>query len=132
MVLVDSSIWIAALAPHRNIEEFINPDELLICPPVVQEVLQGAANEDRFIKIRNAMLRGRMLDAPMPYSRYEEAARLFLHCRKRYTIRSSVDCLIAACAIAHGVTLLHNDADFERIAEIAPLDEIRVTPSRPA
>ena len=36
-------------------------------------------------------------------------------------IRSSVDCLIAACAIRNGVPILHSDRDFDAIARFTPL-----------
>ena len=42
--------------------------------------------------------------------------------RSGLTIRSSVDCLIAACALRHGLTVLHHDRDFELLRQVAPLD----------
>ncbi|HSS38271.1 MAG TPA: PIN domain-containing protein [Polyangia bacterium] len=36
-------------------------------------------------------------------------------------MRSSVDCLIAACAIRHELEVLHRDRDFDALATIAPL-----------
>jgi predicted nucleic acid-binding protein len=39
------------------------------------------------------------------------------------TIRSSVDCLIAAIALRHDVELLHKDVDFEVIAEVTELKQ---------
>ena len=37
------------------------------------------------------------------------------------TVGSSVDCLIAQTAIEHRLHLLHNDSDFDRIAEFSTL-----------
>ncbi len=37
------------------------------------------------------------------------------------TVRSSVDCLIAACALRHGLTVLHHDRDFGHLAKVSPL-----------
>lgn len=37
------------------------------------------------------------------------------------TIRSTADCLIAACVIEETASLLANDADFRTIAEVVPL-----------
>jgi predicted nucleic acid-binding protein len=68
-------------------------------------------------------MRVTMIDAPIPIERYEEGARLFMTCRDAgFTIRKSVDCLIAACALAHRLPLLHNDRDFKHIAKLFPLD----------
>jgi len=42
-------------------------------------------------------------------------------CRRAgITIRSSIDCLIARVAIEHGLMLLHDDRDFERISKVVP------------
>lgn len=37
------------------------------------------------------------------------------------TVRSLVDCLIAAVALRHDVALLHKDADYDAIAGCLPL-----------
>ncbi|MGH2769151.1 MAG: PIN domain-containing protein [Actinomycetota bacterium] len=37
------------------------------------------------------------------------------------TVRSSVDCLIAACALRHDLTILHHDRDFDALARISRL-----------
>lgn len=66
---------------------------------------------------------GWVLDAEMPLHRFEEAARLYQLCftRTRRQIRSAMDCLIAACAIAHDVELYCIDIDYTHIAKVAPL-----------
>lgn len=52
---------------------------------------------------------------------YAEAGALYARCRWRgYTPRSPHDCLIACIAVARRVPSLHDDRDFERIAEIEP------------
>jgi hypothetical protein len=40
------------------------------------------------------------------------------------TIRSLVDCLIAAIAMEHGAVVLHKDRDYVRLSEYAPLKSI--------
>ena len=50
------------------------------------------------------------------------ASGLYRTIRKQgKTIRSPVDCIVAALCIEHEVTLLQNDKDFEVIALYAPL-----------
>jgi predicted nucleic acid-binding protein len=39
------------------------------------------------------------------------------------TIRSSVDCVIAVCALRHALTVVHVDRDFGLIARVAPLQQ---------
>jgi len=40
------------------------------------------------------------------------------------TIRSLIDCLIAAIAMERGAVILHKDRDYARISEYAPLRTI--------
>jgi Protein of unknown function (DUF2442) len=42
------------------------------------------------------------------------------------TIRSRVDCLIAACALRHGLVIFHHDRDFSLLAQVSPLRELRL------
>lgn len=42
------------------------------------------------------------------------------------TVRSSVDCVIAACALRHDLVVLHDDRDFDAIARISPLKATNV------
>jgi predicted nucleic acid-binding protein len=84
-----------------------------------QEVLQGARDEDEW-RVLHENLSAQRLAAPAdPMALHWEAARIFFDCRRRgITVRSSVDCLIAAQAMAAKATLLHDDEDFERIQKV--------------
>lgn len=97
-------------------------DVVAVCPPVVQEVLQGATSERQYQVAREMLLRARMLEASMYVDHFEEAAQLYRSCRAAsYTIRSPHDCLIAVCAIRNDVPLLHADRDFDHIASVSAL-----------
>jgi len=41
--------------------------------------------------------------------------------RSGFTVRSGVDCLIAACALRHGLMVLHHDRDFDALARVSSL-----------
>jgi len=41
-------------------------------------------------------------------------------------VRSSVDCLIAACAIRHDLEVLHRDRDYTALAEVSALHHRRL------
>jgi predicted nucleic acid-binding protein len=132
VILVDSSVWVFADRGRRPIGDFVETDDIVICPPIAQELLQGAQDRERYWAIRDVLALVPMLDAAIPLARFQEAAWIYVRCREAgYTIRSSVDCLIAACALAHDATLLHNDRDFDHIAEVVvALKARRLTPSR--
>ena len=54
------------------------------------------------------------------------AARIYFDCRRRgSTVRSSLDCYIAAIALERGDELLHDDEDFEAIKRVRPLRTLR-------
>jgi predicted nucleic acid-binding protein len=53
-----------------------------------------------------------------------DAIALYRLARRRgLTVRSSVDCLIAACALRHDLEVLHRDRDFSALAQISDLRE---------
>lgn len=105
---------------------FVDPGEIAICPPIAQELLQGAGEGSRYTIVWQTILSCRMIDDPMPFETFEEAAQMYRRCRlDGYTIASSHDCLIAACAIRNEVPLLQRDYDFEKIAETFPLELLR-------
>ena len=70
------------------------------------------------------MLAMPMVEAPLDEALILEAVALYRSARRRgLTIRSSVDCLIAACALRHDSEVLHRDRDFHTLARISDLRE---------
>lgn len=131
MLLVDSSIWILAERERLWLPDLLPVDEIVsTCPMIAQEVLRGTRNAAHYDLMRRLILDVEMLDGDTPFRRFEEAARLFLTCRDAgITPRSSVDCLIAATAIAHDATIVHADRDFDHMGRVLPLKTLRVTRS---
>ena len=128
MILPDSSCWIdwvrhrGSMAAEAN--RFV-PD-LITCGPVLQEVLQGLREEPPAGPFREALLRVPTIADPMPIKYFLQAAEIYRDGRRRgYTIRSTMDCLIAAVAIEHRATVWHKDRDFDTIARFTPLRVVR-------
>ena len=124
MVLVDTSVWVEVFArPARvDLATLVDLDEIVTTLPVIQEVLQGFRDEHAYRLAREALFSFPVADNPLPAERFEEAAQLFrLTRRAGKTIRSSVDCLIAATAIAHRLTVLHRDRDFTALSSVSVL-----------
>lgn len=124
MYLVDTSAWIEVFRrpPRLAIEDVVEFDEIVTCLPVVQEVLQGFVEERDFRVAREAMLALPMVESPLDQRVLLEAADLFRAARRAgRPVRSGVDCVIAACAIRHGLTVLHNDRDYPALAGVSPL-----------
>jgi len=124
VVLVDTSAWIEVFRrPSRlAIESVVDFDEIVTCLPVVQEVLQGFADDGAFKVARDAMLALPVVESPLPVSVFTDAVDLYRRARRAgITVRSGVDCLIAACAIRHDLTVLHDDRDYPAIARVSGL-----------
>jgi predicted nucleic acid-binding protein len=122
VVLVDSSIWIAIEHGRYDLFAMIDEDEeVAVCPIVVTEVLRGTQDNSRYNLALEMLMSVAMLDVPTPLVRFEQAARLYLTCRNDGVTPSTVDSLIAACAIAHDIPLLHADSDFALIARATRL-----------
>ncbi|MBI3607831.1 MAG: PIN domain-containing protein [Nitrospirae bacterium] len=122
MLLVDTSVWIELFRRPSRIAPEAFPLDDVTCLPIVQEVLQGFRDEHAFRIAREAMFALPIVQSPMERPVFEDAVQLYRTARRRgFTVRSSVDCLIAACAIRHGLTVLHTDRDYTSLSRISPL-----------
>jgi hypothetical protein len=128
MILVDTSVLIdylegresaAALRFHEILERDI---PFGLSPITYMEVLQGARTEKDFAVLSEYLESQTFYGLKEGLASYTAAAKIYFRLRRRgYSIGSSVDCLIAQTAIEHGLLLLHNDSDFDRIAEVSQL-----------
>ncbi len=124
MLLVDTSAWIELFRrPARvTIEQLGGLEDVVTCLPVLQEVLQGFRDEGAYRVAREALLALPIVESPLRGEVFEEAVDLYRRGRRAgLTVRSGVDCLIAACALRHDLTVVHRDRDFGALARIAPL-----------
>jgi len=128
LILVDTSVWIELL--NRRLGATISDEELLnfaTCGPIVQEVLQGLRDVPASPAFRNAFLALPLLSDPLPRAMFLSASDIYrLGRSKGHTIRSSIDCLIAAIAIEHDVPVWHRDRDFDVISKFTPLRNTRL------
>lgn len=130
MLLVDTSAWIEVFRRPSRIDpaRVFHLDEVVTCLPVIQEVLQGFTDEAAFRTAREAMLAFPIVESPLGAGLFEEAVALYRTARRSgATVRSGVDCLIAACALRHALTVVHVDRDFDLIARITPLKQRRLS-----
>jgi predicted nucleic acid-binding protein len=124
VVLVDSTVWIDWLRGHagvavQQLTALLDEGEACLAPVVLQELLQGARNASALRTLRRRFTALPILASVDPVATHVEAAEIYARCRwAGVTPRSPHDCLVAAHAIEHGVALLHNDVDFERIAAV--------------
>ena len=124
MILVDTSVWVEVFRKRNplDLEQFVDFDEVATCLPIVQEVLQGFRDETAYRTARQAMFALPIVESPLGSHVFEEAVGLYRAARRiGVTIRSSVDCLIAACALRHDLTVLHRNRDYPSLGRVSPL-----------
>jgi predicted nucleic acid-binding protein len=127
MYLVDTSVWVSYInGANSPTVEFL--DQLLSTPMLVgitdliyMEILQGAKSEPAFKKLQKYFSTQKFYRFIDPQSSYEKAAFLYLSCRRQgITVRSSIDCLIAQCALENELILLHHDKDYKNLQKVIP------------
>ena len=127
MYLVDTSVWVSYInGKDTPAVEFL--DTLLLTPMTVgitdhiyMEILQGAKSEAAFEKLQRYFSTQQFYRFADPQSSYEKAAFMYLSCRRQgITVRSSIDCLIAQCALENELILLHHDKDFRNLEKVIP------------
>ncbi len=126
MTLVDTSVWIEVFRRIRPLDlvAHVPFDDVVTCFPIVQEVLQGFRDEGAYRLARDAMLALPIVESPLALPLVEDAVGLYRAARRQgLTVRSSTDCVIAACAIRHDLEVLHRDRDFPKIARVSALRE---------
>ena len=126
MVIVDTSIWIDFLRGRDtpgsiHLEQLLdNEIDLFTTGIIVQEILTGIKEK----RTRNSVkkdLEGFITVMPS-LGTHAQAAEIFDGCRKKgQTIRSIVDCLVAALAIEYDLYVLQSDRDYHGIAQVFPL-----------
>lgn len=126
-VLVDTSAWIEFLrgtgSPHnRWIREALRTETPLgWTDPILYELTAGAGSPRRVEELRALLLRGPMI-AVDGLQDWEDAAQLCRAARSTgLTVRSSVDCLIAAVALRTGSPVLALDRAFDALARVSDL-----------
>lgn len=135
MIVVDTTVWIDFLEARGTpfdlqLKSLIERGVPLALTDIVYcEVLQGILNDVKFRRIRG-MLRAFPILRVRGLKTFDRAAQIYRDCRRRgFTIRNTVDCLIAATCLEAGAPLYHNDRDFEAIAEVKGLRVYRPSES---
>lgn len=126
MVLVDTSIWIDVFRRNRplDLESIVDLEEVVTCLPVIQEVLQGFRDEAAYRIAREGFLSLPIVESPLSLPVLETAVDLYRTARRAgHTVRSSVDCLIAACALRNDLEVLHRDRDYAALARVSRLKQ---------
>ena len=85
---------------------------------VVAEVLQGLIRDS--ISIEQYLAQWELIE-PRGFETYKEAARIYRIARGKGVALTTIDTLIAAVALEHGISVFTLDQDFSRIARMTRL-----------
>ena len=134
MVLVDTSVLIGYLKGQEDPKTLLFEEILEKNVPygisilTYQEVLQGAKDEREFEVLKDYLSTQRLYYISQDRETYEQSAGIFFKLRRKgITPRSTIDVLILTTAIEHNLALLHNDRDFDHMAE--HISELRLLSS---
>ena len=128
-LLVDSTVWIDFFAARQTVQtdrlkqSIRTGHQICVCGCVWLEVLQGVRLEKEYVSIKSQF--EKLLYLEDDRSTYELGATIYRELRRDgITIRNSIDCLIAATVVQHGVNFLENDRDYKFIDQHFPLNRI--------
>ncbi len=129
-VLIDTSVWINLFRDstetiQETVSSIVGDEDVVLSRFNQLELLQGSIDESEWILLSDYLDVQDYLEASA--DTWRNAARIYYDlCRRGRSVHSTIDCCIAQIAIDYQVLLLHEDRDFERIADIRPLVQRRI------
>jgi predicted nucleic acid-binding protein len=126
MVIVDTTVWIDYIrgtsTPQTNwLDAALTRERLGILDMILCEVLQGIRDDAQFVEVRDALLEFEQFSIGGAGLAVAAANRYRQLRAQGYTVRRTIDCLIATFCLVNGHTLLHNDRDFDPFEHVLGL-----------
>ena len=129
-VLIDTSVWVHVLRDGTGrtadrVRSLVGDEDVALTRFSQLELLQGAANEREWVTLATYLEGQDYLEVQT--DTWRDAARIYYELRRHgRTIRSTIDCCVAQLALDHKALLIHDDRDFEAIAQVRPLETERI------
>jgi predicted nucleic acid-binding protein len=126
MILVDSSVWIDYFNGKQSwqtdlLDHMLSNVPIIMGDLILTEVLQGF-KADKDYKVAKNYLSELPFRQMGGYNVAVQSAQNYRQLRKvGVTVRKTIDIIIATFCIVEGLTLLHDDRDFDPIAFHFPL-----------
>jgi predicted nucleic acid-binding protein len=128
VIVVDTTVWVdffAGRSDKPHVAELLRPIDadagIALTDVILTEILHGLRGDHTVRRVDKRLtafdiLRLRTLDD------FRDAAALYRHARsKGKTIRRTLDCHIAAVCLREACPILHNDRDFDYLADVTDL-----------
>lgn len=129
-MILDSTVLVDVLrdrtgACRARLDVFLGDNPFVLTRFTQLELLRGSRDEAQWTQLASFLDDHDYVE--MIETTWPNAARIYYELRKSgATVRSIADCCIAQLAIASSLTLVHNDRDFEVIAGVRPLRQVRI------
>lgn len=127
MILVDTSVWIDYFNGNPSwqtdlLEKYLSGEPIVMGDLILTEILQGFRS-DKDYKTAKSFLNALPFRQMGGYDVAIRSAQNYRKLRKAgITVRKTIDVIIATFCMLEGLTLLHDDRDFEPIAAHFPLE----------
>jgi len=84
MTLLDTSVWIQVFRQRNplDLEAVVPFEEVVVCLPVIQEILQGFRDEQAFRVARDSLLAMPCVESPLDQDVFLEATDLYRRARR--------------------------------------------------
>ena len=118
MVIVDTTVWIDYLRgtgnPETNwLDQELTRQRLGLTDVILCEVLQGVRDAGLFVQVRDELLTFHLFETGGKELAIASAVDYRTLRVEGYTVRRTIDCIIAAFCLRAGHELLHRDHDFD-------------------
>jgi predicted nucleic acid-binding protein len=118
MTIVDTTVWIDYLGgtanPHTDwLDRELNQQRLGLTDLILCEVLEGVRRDSTFTRVRRDLSKFEVFDTGGEALAVASAQNYRALRSRGYTIRKTIDCLIATFCLTEGHSLLHRDHDFD-------------------
>ena len=129
MVIVDSTVWVVYFRGVENpetawLEKEIGREPIALIDLILCEVLQGIRSDAQFEDIKAELLEFDVFDSGGADMAVAAAANYRGLKTKGYTVRKTIDCLIATFCLRDGHSLLHHDKGFDPFESVLGLKTI--------
>lgn len=128
-MIVDTTIWVDYLRGTTTIhtdwlEYALERQRLGLTDLILCEVLQGVRNDRQWTQVRQELSRFEVFTTGGTELAVATAQNYRQLRTQGYTVRKTIDCLIATFCLRNGHALLHNDRDLDPFEEALHLQVI--------
>ena len=130
MVIVDTTVWIDYLGGFRNsqtvwLDRELGRQPLALTDIILCEILQGIRSDAAFAHTRRELEKFYLFETGGRELAVATARNYRRLRRAGYTVRTTIDCLIATFCLEAGHSLLHRDHYFDPFEKCLGLSVVR-------